>query len=297
MKLASLMQEDLILWNLPVTTFQEVYNLVSAQMAEIHHLEKAPIYEAFRKQDETGLTVLENGITLLHGRLDNFDDLIISAVRTQKPIQIGNSESDMLIFLLTSRSGSNFYLKTLACFAKLIMEHGTDLRQLNSPEEFLTYLEENGVNVLEPLKVRDIMSKNVISVHPEDTIETAINVMRQKDLVYLPVVDHENRFLGKLYMLKILMLAYPDYMLQLADIPSSGSSRAFEELADKEAVMKVKDLYDAAPEKHVDQDMSVYSMGFSFIKNKWRHAAVVDKNKKVVGIVSLRDILNHVIRA
>jgi nitrogen PTS system EIIA component len=297
MKLASLMQHELILWNLPVNTFKEVYGLVSTQMAEVHHLDKAPILEAFRKQDETGLTVLENGIVLLHGRMSDFDDLLIAVARTAKPIPVNNGESDTFIFLLTSRTGSNLYLKTLACFAKLIMEHGADLKKQTGPHELLEYLQQNAVNVLETLKVRDIMSKNVVSVHPDDTIEQAIDVMKKHDLVYLPVVDAQNRFLGKIYMLNILMLAYPDYMLQLQDVPSSGSSRAFEELTEKESRMKVRDLYDSAPEKAVDQDMNVYSMGFSFIKNKWRHAAVIDKDKKVVGIVSLRDILNHVIRA
>lgn len=50
--------------------------------------------------------------------------------------------------------------------------------------------------LLARLQVRDIMTKDVLTVSPEDTIKTAAALMHDNQIGALPVVDGENKLLG-----------------------------------------------------------------------------------------------------
>jgi len=49
---------------------------------------------------------------------------------------------------------------------------------------------------LAKLKVKDLMTKKVFSVKPEDTIEEAARIMSEKDGKRLPVIDENNNLVG-----------------------------------------------------------------------------------------------------
>jgi acetoin utilization protein AcuB len=50
--------------------------------------------------------------------------------------------------------------------------------------------------LLAKLQVRDIMTKDVKTLHPEDTIKAAATLMYDNRIGALPVVDHEDKLVG-----------------------------------------------------------------------------------------------------
>lgn len=50
--------------------------------------------------------------------------------------------------------------------------------------------------LLAKLEVRDIMTKDVKTVHPEDTIKTAATLMYENRIGALPVIDAEDKLVG-----------------------------------------------------------------------------------------------------
>lgn len=50
--------------------------------------------------------------------------------------------------------------------------------------------------LLAKLQVRDIMTKDVKTLHPEDTIKSAATLMYDNRIGALPVVDHEDKLVG-----------------------------------------------------------------------------------------------------
>ena len=50
--------------------------------------------------------------------------------------------------------------------------------------------------ILSRLRIKDIMTENPITVHPETTIEAAAKIMLDEKISGLPVVDNEGRICG-----------------------------------------------------------------------------------------------------
>jgi len=62
---------------------------------------------------------------------------------------------------------------------------------LESPKKFMEEIKRSMANI-----ARDIMTKNVISVNPDKTIEDAATLLVQKNIKRLPVIDKEGNLVG-----------------------------------------------------------------------------------------------------
>lgn len=62
---------------------------------------------------------------------------------------------------------------------------------LESPKKFMDNIRRSMSNI-----VRDIMTKEVISVSPDNTIEDATTLLVQKNIKRLPVIDKEENLVG-----------------------------------------------------------------------------------------------------
>jgi CBS domain-containing protein len=53
-------------------------------------------------------------------------------------------------------------------------------------------------------KISEIMSKNIISIEPDDTIESCIKLMNDNKINVLPVIDKEKRLVGIISFVNIM---------------------------------------------------------------------------------------------
>ena len=77
------------------------------------------------------------------------------------------------------------------------------------------------------MKVKDIMTKDPLTIDPEAPLGTATDVMRTKDLRHLPVVDEAGRLIG---IITDRDLRHAAFAPAVDGIPVRGSS------AEREAV-------------------------------------------------------------
>ena len=78
------------------------------------------------------------------------------------------------------------------------------------------------------MKVRDLMTRALVTVHPEDTLLRARELMLAHRVHHLPVVDGESRFVG--------LLTQHDLLARCPDAPVDGALRE-----DLEASLAVAD--------------------------------------------------------
>jgi len=299
MKLSSLIYEELIYWEVEVNDYKDVYSLVAKGFEEKTKISRKTIEDAFHERDKLGYTVSKNGFSIPHGRIEGFNDVILSIVKLKNPVKMNGQDVHFFFVLLTSKSGANLYLKTLAAIAKLIQVYGDEIKELKYTKDFIRFIDEKSIKLSEPVRVSEIMKKDPVTIKPEMTIREVVDIMKKTNIQFFPVVDDENTYLGKIDLIDILHIAYPEYILMINVLSFLTNFRAYEEFENKEKSFFIKDLFipKEKENKTIYEDATIIELGFLIVKNRWHHVTVIDRNNKVVGVISDKDMVNKILRA
>jgi len=131
------------------------------------------------------------------------------------------------------------------------------------------------------MKVSEIMTTNVITASPEDTIKDAILQLRRKNISGVPVVDKNGKVLGTFSETDVAK-ALPDILNEAQYIPLVD----VRELT-SEPIKRVMHM----PAITIKADTGVNEAA-NVILTEYRHRLpVVDDNGKLIGLVSLGDII------
>ncbi|MFH1368797.1 MAG: CBS domain-containing protein [Elusimicrobiota bacterium] len=119
------------------------------------------------------------------------------------------------------------------------------------------------------LKAKDIMTKNVVTISPDATLVDVAELLAEKRITGLPVVNADEKVIGIITEKDILNFAYT-YASNLQNT-------------------KVKE---AMTEKVVSftSDTDVDKISLCFSKNEFRRVPIIDEGK-LVGIITRRDML------
>ncbi|MGL5754752.1 MAG: CBS domain-containing protein [Paraclostridium sp.] len=88
-----------------------------------------------------------------------------------------------------------------------------------NPPEYITFLQgiiclddfkkmEHDIKDIAAIKVKDLMSKEVVKVHEDDTFDDVANIMIKKSVNRVPVVDKDNRIKGIICRYDIIKSMY-----------------------------------------------------------------------------------------
>jgi mannitol/fructose-specific phosphotransferase system IIA component (Ntr-type) len=297
MQLSHLLNKDLIFWNIQIESINSLYKKVAATVSQKSSVSENDIYDAFIKRGDLGYVVFPDGSVIPHGRIENFDDLIIVIVKTQDKLDISDRKADLFYFLLTSKAGSNRYLKTLAAFASISKFHSQNIRNCTNPDEIIKFISDLNIHVDKIVRVQDIISETLFTVKKDDPISKVADIMKKHKVFFLPVVDENNTYLGKIDILDIMRIAYPEYTMLLNDISFLSNMRAFEDFEKEEETSIVADIYNRAENKIINRNSNVLELGYLFVKNKWHHITVVDDDKRVISVISTSQFLENILRA
>ncbi len=117
------------------------------------------------------------------------------------------------------------------------------------------------------MKIRDIMTREVDVLRPEDPVSEAARHMRDRDIGSIPVAE-DDRLIG--------MLTDRDIVIRCIADGAGGDTPIRQAMTDK-----IRYCYD-------DQDVDEVCANMS--SEAIRRLPVVDRDKRLVGIVSLGDI-------
>ena len=135
-------------------------------------------------------------------------------------------------------------------------------------------------------RVREVMSKDPITIDPEAPIATAIAVMRDKGVRHLPVVDDAGRLLGMIsdrdLRDAVFAPAFAEHLSLVARRRLRGLSATLEGLRVKNVM--TWDAVTTKPEASLAQAAAVMFEG------RFGSLPVMEKDK-LVGIITERDVL------
>lgn len=134
------------------------------------------------------------------------------------------------------------------------------------------------------VSVQQVMTTEVLSVHPEDTMEVVHNIFNSTDIHHLPVVNNEAQVVGIISKSDYYSIsnAFP---LFRPDLRRAANERLFKSLLVEDVMTRqVATLY--------PDDPITVAAGY-FKENIFHAIPIVSRDGKLMGILTTFDLLNY----
>ncbi len=142
--------------------------------------------------------------------------------------------------------------------------------------------------------VKDIMSKDVVTVYETNTIEEVARIFIDKKISGVPVVDSQKKLVGIIsegdLVFQQKKLNPPVFLSFFDGVIQVGKSAFFEEIK-KISAFLVKDLMTKEDLIVAREDADLSDVASLLIENKVNRIPIVNEENKVVGIVTRYDII------
>ncbi len=143
--------------------------------------------------------------------------------------------------------------------------------------------------------IKDLMTKTVISVKPEQTVQQVAEMMHQYHFTGIPVTDNRNRLLGMIaerdFIASDSKLYLPTYIKLLQDTDFISGDK---KLLPKEA----RDIIEATAEDIMNrttvtakEEMTLEELADLFATKRVNPIPVTDNDNQLLGIVSRSDLI------
>lgn len=147
------------------------------------------------------------------------------------------------------------------------------------------------ITAMDAYRVKDVMSKVVITVEPDDTVQNALVLMAQYSVTVLPVTDSKSRCVG---VLSTSDLIDPAQELEeaLHDAERGSEEQRIEKLLSESIGQRRVSELMTATVVAVDREMPIMDATGEMLRQRVHHLPVVDEQQKILGIVSTMDLLS-----
>lgn len=140
------------------------------------------------------------------------------------------------------------------------------------------------------MKVKEIMTKGVASVSPDMNAKEALGLLLKMQISGLPVIDDKGELKGMFTEKDILKNILPSYLDKVGNFvyeenPKS-TKKKFEELKNLKVFQLMRKEVIT-----VGEETALCEVTHIMLTHKARRIPVLDKEKKVVGIVAREDIV------
>ena len=170
------------------------------------------------------------------------------------------------------------------------MKGYVDVTEADLKHIYVLALQHAKERVAFKMSVKDIMTKNVMSVTMNDDLDKVIRLLSENKISGIPVVDNENRPTGLISEADILSLAgmkkghtFRDIMRHILGEP----------LPERKEGNRVQDIM-SSPAITTGPDASVREVAKLLDERKIKRLPVVDSEGKLIGIVSRGDIVRAI---
>ncbi|MDF1840032.1 MAG: CBS domain-containing protein [Rubripirellula sp.] len=144
-------------------------------------------------------------------------------------------------------------------------------------------------------RVKDIMSRDVVTVRAGDTIHEALTLMGENRVSALPVVDNQDHCVGILSTSDLVDMTrdIDDDILHLDLVDPSSKRFLLDRLTHSLGNESVQSFMSEMVAT-VGLETSIGTATREMLRNRIHHLPVVDENARLMGILSTLDILGEV---
>ncbi len=295
-----MLSEEFIVDDDKSTTKEEVIErLLEVLKCKSPGIDTAGIKELIMEREQIEDTSYGRGFAFPHARTDKVGEMFILMGICRKGLSDKTADGvplSVVVLLLTPSYISNLYLQTLSAFATFARMEG-NLEKIISTKNHAEVIEvfyNSGVSVEKELKVKDIMTRDVATVKPDDSLKHVANEMFKNRLSAMAVIDDEGNLLGQITDKNLIQAGLPDYKTLISNLNYSMDIEPFEELLKHEDKIKVSQLYSTDHEV-TTMDTRIVEVAAMMIFKDLRRVFVTEKGK-LVGILLRKNIVSMIIR-
>jgi len=144
------------------------------------------------------------------------------------------------------------------------------------------------------MKVKNVMSKNVLCVNPETTYEESAKLMYENNFSGLPVIDNKGNLVGIISEKDLFRAMYPNYEDFIAN-----PEEYFNHEEQEKRILEIKNnpikMYMSKKVIFISPETSLMAAG-GIMLARHIHRLPVLENGKLVGIVSREDIYKAILK-
>jgi predicted transcriptional regulator len=140
------------------------------------------------------------------------------------------------------------------------------------------------------MKVKDVMTKKVISLKPDDNAKDALNLLFNMKISGLPVIGEKGELCGMFTEKEIIAKILPSYMESVGKYAYQENPKAVKQKILEMAHLKVEDVM-RKDVITVDEDAPLCEVAHMMYIQKARRLIVLNKAKEVAGIIARGDVV------
>lgn len=140
------------------------------------------------------------------------------------------------------------------------------------------------------MKVKEIMTKEVVSLKPEENVKDALTLLFKMQISGLPVIDAQGKLVGMFTEKDILNNLLPSYIEKIGSFIYEENITSIKNKFQHLANLTVAQLMQKKVIT-VDEDTNLYEVAHLMLTQKVRRIPVLDKAKRVIGIVAREDVV------
>ena len=144
------------------------------------------------------------------------------------------------------------------------------------------------------MRVKDIMTKNVLYVYPETTYEETAKLIYKNNISGLPVIDNKENLVGIISEKDLFRAMYPNYEDFIAN-----PEEYFNHEEQEKRILEIKDnpisMYMSKKVISISPETSLMAAGGIMLAHHLHRLPVLE-NEKLIGIVSRKDIYKSILK-
>lgn len=140
------------------------------------------------------------------------------------------------------------------------------------------------------MRVKEIMTKVVVSVKPEDVVLEILNLLFKMQISGLPVIDAQGKLVGMITEKGILSYILPSYIEKVGRFIYEENPKSTKKKFAELSTIKVAQLM-RREVVTTTEDVTLCEIARVMLTQKARRIPVIEKSGKVVGIVARCDVL------
>jgi nitrogen PTS system EIIA component len=299
MKLSSLLDPDLVFCDIDAVDKSEVIStLLAAIEAKSPGVDVVAIKEALAEREKLSSIVMAPGIAFPHARVEGIDDFFITIATSKSGISFGDEKINFIALFIIKESASNLYLKTMAAMSKLLSVSDSldKLVAIIDSSEFVEKVNETAIEVEPTIRADDIMSENIVSLMPEQSLKEVADIFVDTGHSTLPVVNKDNKFIGLLRSIDLLKMGLPNYLSEMSDVSFMANYEPFENLLKAETTLTVDECYIKDVKTYMDH-APVIQIAIGLIHSEEHLAPIIDSDGCLIGLITITDFITKILRA